>query len=90
MAARIGCSVNARRSFDPRPYRIVLFDRRGSGRSTPHAGLAGVDLATDTTPHLLADIERLRRHPGIERWQDSCRRSVQRQRPTRFGSPKAL
>ncbi len=63
-----GCSANARRYFDPRAYRIVLFDQRGSGRSTPHASLAGADLSANTTPRLLADIERLRRRLGIERW----------------------
>src|SRR5690606_2463740 len=45
-------------------YRIVLFDQRGSGRSTPHA-----DLTDNTTWDLVADIEKLRRHLGIERWQ---------------------
>ena len=63
-----GCSHNARRYFDPDAYRIVLFDQRGSGRSTPHASAPDVDLATNTTAHLLADIERLRRLLGIERW----------------------
>ncbi len=63
-----GCTVNARRSFDPKAYRIVLFDQRGSGRSRPHAGEPEADLATNTTFHLLADIERLRQHLGIERW----------------------
>jgi proline iminopeptidase len=60
--------VNARRYFDPRRYRIVLFDQRGSGRSTPHASLPGVDLSTNTTSHLSADIELLRQRLGIERW----------------------
>ncbi len=63
-----GCTPGARRSFDPRVYRIVLFDQRGSGRSTPHASAPGIDLSTNTTAHLLADIERLRTHIGIERW----------------------
>jgi proline iminopeptidase len=63
-----GCTVNARRSFDPKAYRIVLFDQRGSGRSRPSAGEPEADLATNTTFHLLADIERLRQHLGIERW----------------------
>ena len=53
-----------RRFFDPRRYRIVLFDQRGCGRSRPHASL--VD---NTTWHLVADIEALRAHLGIERWQ---------------------
>jgi proline iminopeptidase len=63
-----GCTVNARRYFDPSVYRIILFDQRGSGRSTPHASLPGVDLSTNTTSHLLADIELLRQHLEIEQW----------------------
>jgi proline iminopeptidase len=57
-----------RRLFDPAAYRIVLFDQRGCGRSTPDAGDPETSLAANTTPHLIADIERLRRHLGIERW----------------------
>jgi proline iminopeptidase len=53
-----------RRFHDPARYRIVLFDQRGSGRSTPHA-----DLVDNTTFHLVADIEKLREHLGIDRWQ---------------------
>ena len=52
-----------RRFFNPRKYRIVLFDQRGSGRSRPHASLED-----NTTWHLVADIETLRAHLGIERW----------------------
>jgi proline iminopeptidase len=63
-----GCTDGLLRFFDPDAYRIVLFDQRGCGRSTPHAGAPVVDLSTNTTHHLLADIERLRRHLGIERW----------------------
>lgn len=58
-----------RRFFDPSRYRIVVFDQRGCGRSTPHASEPGADLATNTTWHLVADIERLRTHLGVERWQ---------------------
>src|SRR6185436_18000636 len=58
-----GTSPRQRRFFDPERYRIVLFDQRGCGKSRPHASL--VD---NTTPHLVADIEALRRHLGIERW----------------------
>jgi proline iminopeptidase len=54
--------------FDPTRYRIVLFDQRGCGRSTPHAGDHGTELTHNSTPHLVADIERLRVHLGIERW----------------------
>ncbi|WP_116134481.1 prolyl aminopeptidase [Tropicimonas sp. IMCC34043] len=53
-----------RRLHDPAAYRIVLFDQRGCGRSEPHAGIAD-----NTTWHLVADIEALRRLLGIERWQ---------------------
>ena len=49
--------------FDPDVYRIILFDQRGAGRSTPHACLEG-----NTTQHLVADIERIREALGIERW----------------------
>lgn len=59
-----GTDARMRRFFDPARYRIVLFDQRGCGRSRPHASL--VD---NTTWHLVADIERLREHLGIERWQ---------------------
>jgi len=58
-----GGDENARRFFDPAGYRIVLFDQRGAGRSRPHASLRD-----NTTWHLVADIERLRRRLGIERW----------------------
>lgn len=63
-----GCSGRERRYFDPSAYRIVLFDQRGAGRSTPHASEPDADLSTNTTPHLVADIERLREHLGIEQW----------------------
>ena len=58
-----------RRFFDPARYRIVLFDQRGCGRSTPHASAADADLSSNTTWHLVADLERLRVARGIERWQ---------------------
>jgi proline iminopeptidase len=58
-----GADVNARRFFDPAGYRIVVFDQRGAGRSRPHASLDA-----NTTWHLVADIERLRKCLGIERW----------------------
>jgi proline iminopeptidase len=57
-----------RRFFDPTAYRVVLFDQRGCGRSTPDAGDIRTDLSTNTTLHLLADIEKLREHLGIDRW----------------------
>ena len=58
-----GVIPDYRRFFNPDAYRIVLFDQRGSGQSTPHACLED-----NTTWHLVADIERLREQMGIERW----------------------
>lgn len=63
-----GCTPWHRRLFDPEVYRVVLFDQRGSGRSRPHASGPAADLSSNTTAHLIADIERLREHLGIERW----------------------
>jgi proline iminopeptidase len=63
-----GCTPGWRRYFNPDAYRFVLFDQRGCGRSTPHASEPTTDLTTNTTEHLIADIELLRRHLGIERW----------------------
>ncbi|MBW4721914.1 prolyl aminopeptidase [Saccharothrix obliqua] len=63
-----GCTPNARRYFDPAAYRVVLFDQRGCGRSTPHASAPTVDLSANTTDHLIADIELLRTTLGIDRW----------------------
>jgi proline iminopeptidase len=59
-----GTNAKCRRFFDPAIYRIVLFDQRGCGRSTPHA-----ELTDNTTWDLVADIERLRGHLAIDRWQ---------------------
>jgi proline iminopeptidase len=58
----------ARRYFDPEAWRVVLFDQRGSGRSRPLAAEPDADLTTNTTTHLVADIEALRRHLAVERW----------------------
>lgn len=63
-----GCSANMRRYFDPNAYRIVLLDQRNCGRSLPHASDPTTDLATNTTPHLLADLEALREYLEIDRW----------------------
>jgi proline iminopeptidase len=64
-----GCSERMRsRLVDPDVYRVVLFDQRNCGRSTPPASEPVVDLSANTTQHLVADIERLREHLGIERW----------------------
>lgn len=63
-----GSTPGARRYFDPHAYRAVLFDQRGCGRSRPLAGDLDADLSTNTTIHLVRDIERLREHLGIDRW----------------------
>ncbi|TCO58722.1 prolyl aminopeptidase [Actinocrispum wychmicini] len=57
-----------RQHFNPEFYRIVLFDQRGAGRSTPHVGDPAHHLASNTTWHLVSDMERLREHLGISRW----------------------
>jgi proline iminopeptidase len=59
-----GITPIMRRYHDPRLYRIVLFDQRGCGRSIPHA-----TIEENTTWDLVGDIERLREHLGIDRWQ---------------------
>jgi proline iminopeptidase len=58
-----GAAPAHRRFFDPAHYRVVIFDQRGAGRSTPLG-----EIRDNTTPHLIADIERLRAHLGIDRW----------------------
>jgi proline iminopeptidase len=58
-----GASPVHRRFFDPTHYRIVILDQRGAGRSKPLG-----EIADNTTPHLIGDLERLRAHLGIDRW----------------------
>ncbi|MCW9032898.1 MAG: prolyl aminopeptidase [Alphaproteobacteria bacterium] len=58
-----GCQPIHRRFFDPKHYRIILFDQRGCGRSQPLG-----DLHNNTTPHLVSDMELIREHLGVERW----------------------
>lgn len=58
-----GCDALSRRFFDPNLYRIVTFDQRGCGRSTPHASLDN-----NSTWDLVADLERIREHLGIDKW----------------------
>ena len=58
-----GCSPAMRRYFDPKYYRVILFDQRGCGRSRPHASVE-----ENTTWHLVADIEKIRQALGIDRW----------------------
>ncbi|RRJ83130.1 prolyl aminopeptidase [Aestuariirhabdus litorea] len=59
----MACDKHSRRFFDPEVYRIILFDQRGTGRSTPHAELEGND-----TEAMVADIERVREFMGIDKW----------------------
>lgn len=59
-----GCTPKMRQFFNAALYRIVLFDQRGAGKSRPHASLEA-----NTTWHLVADIEKLRTHLRVERWQ---------------------
>jgi proline iminopeptidase len=56
----LGCRPRQRRFFDPNAYRVVLFDQRGCGRSTPLASEPDADLADNTTWNLIGDIELLR------------------------------
>lgn len=87
-----GVSPTQRRVFDPERYRIVLFDQRMAGRSTPHASTTTDPAvwATNTTWHLVADMEAIRERLGIERWQvfggswGSCL-ALAYARPTRSG-----
>ncbi len=58
-----GCESYQRRFFDPEVYRIILFDQRGCGRSSPHAELTG-----NTTQALVSDMEAIREHLGIDAW----------------------
>jgi len=57
------CAANSRRFYDPEIYRIITFDQRGCGRSTPHA-----DLAENDSDSLVADMEAIRKHLGINEW----------------------
>lgn len=63
-----GCTPAARQLFDPTIFRAVLFDQRGGGRSVPLADDLSADLSTNTTAHLIADIEQLRKHLEIDKW----------------------
>ena len=59
-----GSDPKQRRFFDPAHYRVVIFDQRGCGQSTPHASLED-----NTTWHLVSDMEKIREHLAIDRWQ---------------------
>lgn len=58
-----GCNKHDRRFFDPARYRIILFDQRGAGRSSPHA-----ELQNNTAQHLIADMEVIRKHLKVDKW----------------------
>lgn len=58
-----GCNENHRRYFDPKRYRIILFDQRGCNRSSPRG-----EIRNNTTALLLEDMEAIRRHAGVEQW----------------------
>ncbi|MFZ2239434.1 MAG: prolyl aminopeptidase [Gordonia amarae] len=63
-----GGSRNAHKTFDPALFRTVLFDQRGCGNSVPSAADPATDMWVNTTDHLIADMEALRRHLGIVQW----------------------
>jgi proline iminopeptidase len=63
-----GASTRPTRAWDPARYRVIRFDQRNCGRSTPHASDPAADMSLNTTGHLIDDIERLREHLGIARW----------------------
>jgi proline iminopeptidase len=63
-----GCVPGYLEFFDLSRYRVVMFDQRNCGLSKPHASDPAVDLSANTTQHLVADIERLREHLGVDRW----------------------
>ncbi|GGU22785.1 prolyl aminopeptidase [Lentzea flava] len=58
----------ARRALDTEKFRLVIFHQRGCGKSTPHASDPAADMSVNTTDHLIADMEKLREHLGIEKW----------------------
>lgn len=63
-----GASRKPTRAWDPERYRVIRYDQRGCGRSTPHAADPATDMSRNTTQHLIADMEQLREQLGIEKW----------------------
>ncbi|MFE0461641.1 prolyl aminopeptidase [Kitasatospora sp. NPDC058965] len=63
-----GSPLRPTRAWDPQAYRLVRYDQRNCGRSTPHASDPAADMSRNTTRHLIDDIELLREHLGVERW----------------------
>jgi proline iminopeptidase len=63
-----GPAKYAGKSFDLQKFKVVVFHQRGCGKSTPHASDPAADMSVNTTGHLIADMEKLREHLGIEKW----------------------
>ncbi|WP_194899389.1 prolyl aminopeptidase [Catenulispora pinisilvae] len=63
-----GSMVGPTKAWNPEKWRVIRFDQRGCGRSTPHASDPATDMSVNTTHHLVRDIELLREHLGIEKW----------------------
>jgi len=63
-----GCSDWMRSSLDPARFRLILFDQRNCGRSTPHASDPATDMSRNTPEHLIGDMERLRERLGVTKW----------------------
>ena len=63
-----GAPTRPLRAWDPERYRVIRFDQRNCGRSTPHASDPAADMSLNTTWHLIDDMERLREHLGIGQW----------------------
>ncbi|MBY8888034.1 prolyl aminopeptidase [Streptomyces sp. PTM05] len=63
-----GTAQRPTQAWDPERYRLVRFDQRNCGRSTPHASDPAADMSLNTTQHLIDDMERLREHLGIDKW----------------------
>ncbi|PWI45239.1 prolyl aminopeptidase [Streptomyces sp. ICBB 8177] len=63
-----GTAQRPTRAWDPERYRLIRFDQRNCGRSTPHAADPAADMSLNTTQHLIDDMERLREHLGIDKW----------------------
>jgi proline iminopeptidase len=68
-----GCTTTARAAFNPDCYRIILFDQRNCGRSTPHASDPEADMSLNTIEHLIRDMEHLRERLGVENWRRTHR-----------------
>jgi proline iminopeptidase len=63
-----GCTTSVRSAFNPERCRIILFDQRNCGRSTPHASDPAADMSRNTTGHLIRDMEHLRERLGVDKW----------------------